>query len=132
MFFKSLKLLWNSFLPYINNYLPNPYTIQSFTKIYENKSFVPVCFKNKYYSKNILKLLFILHFILTLKHFFGINNHIKMMKVWKVFEMKVAIYARVSTTKDQSCERQILELREIAENHNCCHRCWNRQICKDN
>ena len=32
--------------------------------------------------------------------------------------MKVAIYARVSTTKDQSCERQILELREIAENHN--------------
>ena len=31
--------------------------------------------------------------------------------------MKVAIYARVSTTKDQSCERQILELREIAENH---------------
>ena len=35
-----------------------------------------------------------------------------------VFEMKVAIYARVSTTKDQSCERQILELRQIAENHN--------------
>ena len=32
--------------------------------------------------------------------------------------MKVAIYARVSTTKDQSCERQILELRQIAENHN--------------
>ena len=32
--------------------------------------------------------------------------------------MKVAIYARISTTKDQSCERQILELREIAENHN--------------
>jgi len=35
-----------------------------------------------------------------------------------VFEVKVAIYARVSTTKEQSCERQILELREIAENHN--------------
>ena len=32
--------------------------------------------------------------------------------------MRVAIYARVSTIKDQSCERQILELREIAENHN--------------
>ena len=32
--------------------------------------------------------------------------------------MKVAIYARVSTTKEQSCERQILELRQIAENHN--------------
>ena len=32
--------------------------------------------------------------------------------------MKVAIYARVSTTKDQSCERQILELRQVAENHN--------------
>ena len=32
--------------------------------------------------------------------------------------MKVAIYARISTTKDQSCERQILELREIAKNHN--------------
>lgn len=35
-----------------------------------------------------------------------------------MFEVKVAIYARVSTTKEQSCERQILELREIAENHN--------------
>ena len=32
--------------------------------------------------------------------------------------MRVAIYNRVSTTKDQSCERQILELRQIAENHN--------------
>ena len=32
--------------------------------------------------------------------------------------MKVAIYARVSTAKDQSCERQILELRQVAENHN--------------
>ena len=32
--------------------------------------------------------------------------------------MKVAIYARVATTKEQSCERQILELRQIAENHN--------------
>ena len=32
--------------------------------------------------------------------------------------MKVAIYARVSTAKDQSCERQILELRRVAENHN--------------
>ena len=32
--------------------------------------------------------------------------------------MKVAIYATVSTTKEQSCERQILELRQIAENHN--------------
>ena len=32
--------------------------------------------------------------------------------------MKVAIYARVSTDKDQSCERQILELRQVAENHN--------------
>tara|TARA_B100000686_G_C16666657_1_gene903984 strand:- start:407 stop:1045 length:639 start_codon:yes stop_codon:yes gene_type:complete len=32
--------------------------------------------------------------------------------------MKVVIYARVSTTKEQSCERQILELRQIAENHN--------------
>ena len=32
--------------------------------------------------------------------------------------IKVAVYARVSTTQDQSCERQILELREIAENHN--------------
>jgi len=31
---------------------------------------------------------------------------------------KVAIYARVSTTNDQSCERQILELRQVAENHN--------------
>ena len=31
---------------------------------------------------------------------------------------RVAIYARVSTNQDQSCERQILELREIAENHN--------------
>ena len=29
---------------------------------------------------------------------------------------RVAIYARVST-KDQNCERQILELREVAENH---------------
>ena len=32
--------------------------------------------------------------------------------------MKVAIYARVSTAKDQSCDRQILELRQVAENHN--------------
>jgi DNA invertase Pin-like site-specific DNA recombinase len=31
---------------------------------------------------------------------------------------RVAIYARVSTNKDQSCERQILELRQVAENHN--------------
>ena len=31
--------------------------------------------------------------------------------------MKVAIYARTSTTKDQSCERQLVELREVAENH---------------
>ena len=31
---------------------------------------------------------------------------------------KVAIYARVSTThNDQSCERQIVELKKIAENH---------------
>jgi len=30
---------------------------------------------------------------------------------------KVAIYARVSTTIDQSCERQIVELKKIAENH---------------
>ena len=30
---------------------------------------------------------------------------------------KVAIYARVSTTHDQSCERQIVELKKIAENH---------------
>ena len=29
----------------------------------------------------------------------------------------VAIYARVSTTNDQSCERQIVELKKIAENH---------------
>ena len=27
--------------------------------------------------------------------------------------MKVAIYARTSTTKDQSCERQLVELREL-------------------
>ena len=32
--------------------------------------------------------------------------------------IKVALYCRTSTTNDQSCERQILELREIAENHN--------------
>ena len=31
---------------------------------------------------------------------------------------KVAIYARVSTTNDQSCERQLVELRQVAENHN--------------
>ena len=31
---------------------------------------------------------------------------------------RVAIYARTSTTNDQSCERQIFELREIAKNHN--------------
>lgn len=31
--------------------------------------------------------------------------------------MKVAIYARTSTTKDQSCERQLVELREVAENN---------------
>lgn len=31
--------------------------------------------------------------------------------------MRVAIYARTSTTKDQSCERQLVELREVAENH---------------
>lgn len=30
---------------------------------------------------------------------------------------RVAIYARVSTN-DQSCERQLVELREVAENHN--------------
>ncbi|MDB4844391.1 recombinase family protein [Hellea sp.] len=30
---------------------------------------------------------------------------------------RVAIYARVSTTLDQSCERQIVELKKIAENH---------------
>ena len=30
---------------------------------------------------------------------------------------KVAIYSRVSTTNDQSCERQIVELKKIAENH---------------
>ena len=31
---------------------------------------------------------------------------------------RVAIYARTSTTNDQSSERQIFELREIAKNHN--------------
>ena len=30
---------------------------------------------------------------------------------------RVAIYARVSTS-DQNCERQLVELREVAENHN--------------
>jgi len=30
---------------------------------------------------------------------------------------KVALYCRVSTTKDQSCERQLVELREVADNH---------------
>ena len=30
---------------------------------------------------------------------------------------KVAIYSRVSQTNDQSCERQIVELKKIAENH---------------
>ena len=30
---------------------------------------------------------------------------------------RVAIYCRVSTN-DQSCERQLVELREVAKNHN--------------
>ena len=30
---------------------------------------------------------------------------------------KVCLYARVST-KEQDCERQLIELREVAENHN--------------
>ena len=30
---------------------------------------------------------------------------------------KVALYCRVSTTKEQSCERQMVELREVADNH---------------
>ena len=30
---------------------------------------------------------------------------------------KVALYCRVSTTKDQSCERQLVELRDVADNH---------------
>ena len=41
-----------------------------------------------------------------------------MIKFERDLKVKVAIYARVSTTKDQSCERQILELQEIAKNHN--------------
>ena len=32
--------------------------------------------------------------------------------------IKVALYCRTSTTNDQSCERQIYELREVAKNHN--------------
>ena len=32
--------------------------------------------------------------------------------------MKVAIYARVSIAKEQSCERQVEELKEVARNHN--------------
>jgi len=35
----------------------------------------------------------------------------------RVMTKRVAIYARVSTN-DQSCERQLVELREVAENHN--------------
>ena len=30
---------------------------------------------------------------------------------------KVALYCRVSTTKEQSCDRQLVELREVADNH---------------
>ena len=41
-----------------------------------------------------------------------------MIKFERDLKVKIAIYARVSTTKDQSCERQILELQEIAKNHN--------------
>ena len=45
------------------------------------KTFVPVCFENKYYSTKRHKLLFLMSFYLTLKHFSGITNHIKVMKV---------------------------------------------------
>lgn len=40
------------------------------------------------------------------------------MEEENIMNKKVAIYARVSTThNDQSCERQIVELKKIAENH---------------
>ena len=49
--------------------------------------------------------------------FGGWNHYIIVMEEENIMSKKVAIYARVSTTKDQSCERQIVELKKIAENH---------------
>ena len=50
--------------------------------------------------------------------FDGWNHYIIVMEEENIMNKKVAIYSRVSTTQnDQSCERQIVELKKIAENH---------------